>query len=59
MAAADFIYNWHVQSGNPAFKDVGGKAFEPASTAGYSQIKSVTGSHGSRIVTVLFSKPYG
>ncbi|HEY2579621.1 MAG TPA: ABC transporter family substrate-binding protein [Streptosporangiaceae bacterium] len=57
--ASDFIYNWHAQSGNPAFQDVGGKHFLPASTSGYSQIKSVTGSNGGKTVTVVFSKPYG
>jgi peptide/nickel transport system substrate-binding protein len=57
--AADFIYNWQVQSGDPAFKDVGGKAFLPAATAGYNQIKSVTGSDNGKTVTVVFSEPYG
>jgi peptide/nickel transport system substrate-binding protein len=57
--ASDFVYNWQAQSGNPKFKDKGGKAFEPASTAGYNQIKSVTGSHGGKTVTVVFSKPFG
>jgi peptide/nickel transport system substrate-binding protein len=57
--ADDFIYNWQAQSGNPKFKDKGGKPFEPASTAGYSQIKSVTGSNGGKTVTVVFSKPFG
>ncbi|HEX3515681.1 MAG TPA: hypothetical protein VHT26_16935, partial [Trebonia sp.] len=37
ISAADFIYNWQAQSANPKFTDVGGKAFEPAGTAGYSQ----------------------
>ena len=57
--AADFIYNWQAQSGNPKFTDVGGKAFEPAGTAGYNQIKSVTGSNGGKTVTVVFSTPFG
>jgi peptide/nickel transport system substrate-binding protein len=56
--AADFIYNWQAQSGNPKYKDVGGKTFLPASTSGYNQIKSVTGSNGGKTVTVVFSKPY-
>ena len=38
---------------------MGGKAFEPASTAGYSQIKSVTGSNGGKTATVVFSSPFG
>jgi len=57
--AADFIYAWQSQSGNPKFTDVGGKAFEPASTAGYNQVKSVTGSNGGKTVTVVFSSPFG
>lgn len=57
--AADFIYNWQVQSGNPAFKDVGGKPFQPAATTGYNQIASVTGSHNGKTVTVIMSKPFG
>ncbi|MBO0825439.1 MAG: ABC transporter family substrate-binding protein, partial [Actinobacteria bacterium] len=57
--ADDFIYAWQSQSGDPQFKDVGGKPYEPASTAGYNQIKSVTGSNGGKTVTVVFSKPFG
>jgi peptide/nickel transport system substrate-binding protein len=57
--ADDFIYNWQAQSGNAKFKDVGGKPFLPASTSGYSQIASVTGSNGGKTVTVVLSKPYG
>jgi peptide/nickel transport system substrate-binding protein len=57
--ADDFIYMWQANSGNPKFTDVGGKAFEPASTAGYNQIKSVTGSNGGKTVTVVFSTPFG
>ena len=57
--AEDFIYNWQSQSGDPKFKDVGGKAYEAASTSGYNQIKSVTGSNGGKTVTVVYSKPYG
>ena len=57
--ADDFIYNWQAQSGSSKFKDVGGKAFLPASTSGYSQIASVTGSNGGKTVTVVISKPYG
>jgi glutathione transport system substrate-binding protein len=57
--ADDFIYNWQAQSGNPAYKDVGGKPYLPASTAGYSSIKSVTGSNNGKTVTVVFAKPFG
>ncbi|HKD95684.1 MAG TPA: ABC transporter family substrate-binding protein [Gaiellaceae bacterium] len=59
ISASDFIYNWQAQSGNPKFTDKGGKPFEPASTSGYNQIKSVTGSDGNKTVTVVFSKPFG
>jgi peptide/nickel transport system substrate-binding protein len=59
ISASDFIYNWQAQSGNPKFKDVGGKPFLPAGTSGYSQIASVTGSNGGKTVTVVLSKPYG
>jgi peptide/nickel transport system substrate-binding protein len=59
ISASDFIYNWEAQSGNPKFKDVGGKPFLPNTTAGYNQIASVTGSNGGKTVTVVFSKPFG
>ncbi len=59
ISAADFIYNWQVQSGNPAFKDVGGKPFQPAATTGYNQIKSVTGSDNGKTVRVVLSEPFG
>jgi peptide/nickel transport system substrate-binding protein len=57
--AQDFIYNWQAQSGDPKFKDVGGAAFTPASSAGYSQIQSVTSSDGGETATVVYSKPFG
>ena len=43
--ADDFIYNWQAQSGNSACTDVGGKPYDAASTSGYDQIASVTGSN--------------
>jgi peptide/nickel transport system substrate-binding protein len=58
ISAQDFIYNWQAQSGNPKYKDLGGKAFLAASTSGYSQIKSVTSSNGGKTATVVFSTPY-
>jgi peptide/nickel transport system substrate-binding protein len=58
ITAEDFIYNWQSQSGNPQFKDVGGKAFLPASTAGFNQIKSVTSSNNGKTATVVFSTPF-
>jgi peptide/nickel transport system substrate-binding protein len=59
ISAQDFIYNWQAQSGNPKYKDVGGKAFLPASTAGYDVIKSVTSSDGGKTATVVFNSPFG
>jgi peptide/nickel transport system substrate-binding protein len=59
ISAQDFIYNWQAQSGNPAYKDVGGKPFLPASTAGFSSIKSVTSSNNGKTATVVFAKPFG
>jgi peptide/nickel transport system substrate-binding protein len=59
FSAADFTYNWEAQSGNPKYKDTGGKEFLPTTTAGYSQIKSVTGADSGKTVTVVFSKPFG
>lgn len=56
--ADDFVYNWQAQSGNQALTDVDGKPYDAASTAGYSQIRSVTGSDGGKTVTVVFDKPY-
>lgn len=58
ISAADFIYAWQSQSGNPKYKDVGGKAFLPGSTSGFNQIQSVTGSNNGKTVTVVFSKPF-
>ena len=54
----DFIYNWQSQSGSTKYTDVGGKAYLPASTSGYSSIQSVTGSNNGKTVTVVFAKPY-
>jgi peptide/nickel transport system substrate-binding protein len=59
ISAADFIYMWQANSGNPKYTDVGGKAFTPASTAGYNQIKSITSSNGGKTATVVFSSPFG
>jgi len=58
ITAADMIYNWQAQSGLPQFKDVGNQAYEAASTAGYSQIKSVTSSDGGETATVVFGSPF-
>src|SRR5579859_2200274 len=58
ISADDFIYSWQAQSGNPAFTDVGGAKFLPASTGGYNRIQSVTGSDGGKTVTVVMAEPY-
>ncbi len=47
ITADDFIYNWEAQSGNPSYTDLGGQAYDDASTAGYSQIASMVGSNPS------------
>jgi peptide/nickel transport system substrate-binding protein len=43
--ADDYIYNWQAQSGNSAYTDVGNQPYDAATTSGYSQIASVTGSN--------------
>ena len=43
--ADDFIYNWQAQSGNSQYTDVGGQPYDTASSSGYNQIASVTGSN--------------
>ena len=45
ISADDFIYNWQAQSGNPAYTDIGGQTYDTASSVGYNQIASVTGSN--------------
>lgn len=55
---ADFAYNYDAQSGNPAYKDLGGKAFDDATTTGYNQIKSVVASdpaNGAACQTIALS----
>ena len=52
ISADDFIYAWQTQNGRDC------KDCKAASTAGTSQIKSVTGSDGGKTVTVIFSDPY-
>ncbi len=58
ITASDFIYNWHAQSGDPAFNDVGGAPFIAKSTLGYSDINSVTSSDSGKRVTVVFKQPF-
>jgi peptide/nickel transport system substrate-binding protein len=47
ITADDFIYNWQAQSGNSAYTDVGNQPYDTASSSGYDQIASVTGSNPS------------
>lgn len=55
----DFVYSWQAQSGDPQYKDVGGKPFAPASTGGYSQIGSVAENNNDPYdVKVTFKTPY-
>ncbi len=59
VSGADFVYNWQAQSGRPEFKDVGGRPFTPATTAGYADIESVhVASSAPKTVVVHFSQPY-
>jgi peptide/nickel transport system substrate-binding protein len=58
ISASDFIYNWQAQSGSSKYKDVGNAAYLPATTSGYSLIKSVTGSNNGKTVTIVFSSPF-
>ncbi|MGH9045603.1 MAG: ABC transporter substrate-binding protein, partial [Acidimicrobiales bacterium] len=55
ITASDFIYAWHeqraLQPGQPGDSVV--------STAGYDDIFSMTPSHRGRMLTVVFSTPYG
>jgi peptide/nickel transport system substrate-binding protein len=56
ISAADFIYNWQASAGIGT--DVGGVPFSDASTFGYREIQSVTGSNGGKTVTVVFKTPF-
>ena len=51
ISVDDFIYAWQTANG----KDTG---YSPASTAGYDQISTVTGSDNGKTVTVVFAKKY-
>lgn len=58
VTGADFVYNWQAQAGGGGTSDVGGKAFTPAATFGYGDVKSVSVSAASPdVVTVVFSAP--
>ena len=63
ITAADFIYAWQQQRGpsvdaSTAVGDSGGSSGNVASTLGYRQIQSVTGSNHGRTVTVVFKTPF-
>jgi peptide/nickel transport system substrate-binding protein len=50
--ANDFIYSWKTQNATDC------KDCDAASTAGYDQMQSVTGSDGGKTVTVVYKKPF-
>ena len=50
--ADDFIYNWQVQNGTDA-------NIAAASTTGYQNIQSVTGSDNGKTVTTVYKTPFG
>lgn len=52
--ADDFVYNWKIQNG----KDCPAEQCSAASTQGYDQVKSVTGSDNGKTVTIVMNKPY-
>jgi peptide/nickel transport system substrate-binding protein len=52
ITADDFVYSWQTQNGTDC------KDCEAASTSGYDQIQSVTGSDGGKTVTVVYKKAY-
>lgn len=56
VTADDFIYAWQAQRGDGS--DLDGEPDQVASTLGYQDVASVTGSHGGRTVTVVFATPF-
>ena len=56
VSADDFIYAWQSQRGDGT--DVDGQPDQVASTLGYRDVASVTGSNGGRTVTVVFARPF-
>jgi peptide/nickel transport system substrate-binding protein len=57
ISVNDFVYAWQSQRGGAI--DVDGTPDSVASTLGYRDIASVTGSNGGKTVTVVFRTPYG
>ncbi len=56
VTADDFIYAWQSQRGTGV--DVDGQTDQVASTLGYRDVSSVTGSTDGRTVTVVFATPF-
>ncbi len=56
ISAADFMYAWQSQKGGAT--DVDGTPDSVASTLGYRDIASLTGSNDGRTVTVVFRTPF-
>lgn len=56
VTADDFIYAWQSQRGDGV--DITGQPDQVASTLGYQDVASVTGSHRGRTVTVVFATPF-
>ncbi len=56
VTADDFIYAWQSQRGDGV--DIDGHPDQVASTLGYRDVQSVTGSDGGKTVTVKFSTPF-
>jgi peptide/nickel transport system substrate-binding protein len=50
--ADDFIYNWQIQNGTDP-------AIAAATTTGYQDIQSVTGSDNGKTVTTVYKTPFG
>ncbi len=56
VTADDFIYAWQSQRGTGI--DADGQPDQVASTLGYREVRSVTGSTDGRTVTVVFATPF-
>jgi peptide/nickel transport system substrate-binding protein len=56
VTADDFVYAWQSQRGDGV--DVDGRPDQVASTLGYRDVATVTGSNGGRTVTVVFATPF-
>ncbi len=52
ISADDFVYLWQTQNGRDC------AACKAATSAGYEQIKSVTGADGGKTVTVVYETPF-